>query len=108
MQPYSVSRRISPPVLHAVSRNDAAPTLRDAHLHVVRLPPEEALKQVAEEERAGLAVVGPPPDSQPSAELDVPLAIALAADGDTPLVVLAAGAELHVGSGHYELAAGVA
>lgn len=94
--------------LHAVSGDDDTPRMQEAHVHLVRLPAEEALKQVAEEERAGLVVVGPPDDSKPSAELDFPLAIALAAEGDTPLVVLAAGAELHVGSGHYELAAGVA
>jgi nucleotide-binding universal stress UspA family protein len=94
--------------LHAISDNDDALTLEEAHLHVVRLAADEALTQVADEERAGLAVVGPPDDSQPGAGLDVPLAVALAANGDIPLVVLAAGAEQHIGSGHYELAAGAA
>jgi nucleotide-binding universal stress UspA family protein len=91
--------------LHVVSGDDTL-TVEGARLHVVRLPADEALAQVAEEERVGLAVVGPPDDSRPSAELDVPLAIAAAANGDIPLVVLAAEAELYAGSGHYELAAG--
>jgi len=94
--------------LHVVTRHEDAPTLEEAHLHIVPLPPDEAVKQIADEERAGLAVVGPPDDSRPSAELGVALAIGLAADGDTPLVVLADHAALHVGSGHYELAAGAA
>ena len=93
--------------LHVVT-GDNTLTLEEARLHVVRLPADEALAQVAEEERVGLAVVGPPDDSRPSAGLDVPLAIALAANGEIPLVVLAAEAELYVGSGHYELAAGAA
>jgi hypothetical protein len=94
--------------LHVVSGDDETLTLEEARLHVVRLPADEALAQVAEEERVGLAVVGPPDDSRPTAGLNVALAVALAADGDIPIVVLAAGAELYVGSGHYELAAGAA
>jgi nucleotide-binding universal stress UspA family protein len=94
--------------LHVVSGDADTLTLEEAHLHVVRLPADEALAQVAEEDRVGLAVVGPPDDSRPTAGLGVALAIAVAANGDLPVVVLAAGAELYVGSGHYELAAGAA
>jgi len=95
--------------LHVISQNEEdARTLDRAHLHIVPLPPDEAVRQVADEQRAGLAVVGPPDDSRPSTELGAALAIRLAADGDTPLVVLADHAALHLGSGHYELTAGAA
>jgi hypothetical protein len=49
---------------------------------------DEAIMRVADEQRAGLAVVGPPQDGRPSSWLNVPTAIALAAAGDVPVVVL--------------------
>ena len=98
--------------LHAVTdRDDAIDPSElgiDALPHVVRAPPDEAVKGVAERVRAGLAVVGAPNAAVPGSTLNVPLAIALAADGDIPVVVLTGAAKLHAGSGHYELAASAA
>jgi nucleotide-binding universal stress UspA family protein len=93
--------------LHVVSGEDAVAADElggRAAVHVLRLPPDEALKRVVHEERAGLAVVGPPDDAGAISRLGVRAAIALAADGEVPVVVLAAAAELQAGSGHYELA----
>ena len=59
---------------HAVSTHDHSGELLD-----------EAIRRVADEQRAGLAVVGPPQDSRPSSWLNVPTAIALAAAGDVPV-----------------------
>jgi nucleotide-binding universal stress UspA family protein len=73
----------------------------EARRHVLPLPLDEALERVARQERAGLTVVGPPPErGRPT-----PVAIRLAAGGSTALVVLPSEAELDSGSGHYELAA---
>jgi nucleotide-binding universal stress UspA family protein len=69
----------------------------DARRHVVPLPIHE---RVARQVRAGLTVVGPPGLGGPT-----PLAIRLAVEGSTALVVLPARAALETGSGHYELAA---
>lgn len=95
--------------LHAVSDSDAGIDAREldseAPLHVVHAPGDDAVKRVADRVRAGLVVVGAPNDGGPSLGLNVPLAIALAADGDIPLVVLTGAAKLQIGSGHYELAA---
>jgi nucleotide-binding universal stress UspA family protein len=94
--------------LHAISGGDHPMAADDlgvgATVHVVRSPIDDAVKRIVHEERAGLAVVGPPHDGEPASGLDLPLAIALAADGEVPVVVLAAPVELQVGSGHYELA----
>ena len=76
----------------------------DAHTHALALPTEDAVERVASEERAVLAVVGPPEAGKPSSVLNGPVAIRLAAAGRTALVVLPGKAELQVGSGHYELA----
>jgi nucleotide-binding universal stress UspA family protein len=99
--------------LHAISRGhdpiDAAGFGIEAEAHAAgSLPMEDAIRRVVDEARAGLAVVGPPDSSQPASGLDIPVAVALAADGDTPVVVLADAAELQLGSGHYELADRVA
>jgi nucleotide-binding universal stress UspA family protein len=98
--------------LHAVSDSDVGIDPRefsfDAALHVVHAAADEAIKSVADHVRAGLVVVGAPNEGDPGRGLNVPLAIALAADGDIPIVVLAGAAKLHVGSGHYELAASAA
>jgi hypothetical protein len=98
--------------LHAVSDSDAGIDPRefdiDAALHVVHAPADEAVKGVVDRVRAGLVVVGAPNEDDPRAGGNVPLAIALAADGDFPIVVLAGAAKLHVGSGHYELTASAA
>jgi nucleotide-binding universal stress UspA family protein len=98
--------------LHAVTDRDDALNPGelgiDALPHVVRAPADEAVKGVADRVRAGLAVVGSPSDVVPGSSVNVPLAIALAADGDIPIVVLTRAAKLHVGSGHYELAASAA
>jgi nucleotide-binding universal stress UspA family protein len=98
--------------LHAVSDSDVGIDPREfsvgAALHVVHAAADEAVKSVADHVRAGLVVVRAPNEGDPGRGLNVPLAIALAADGDIPIVVLAGAAKLHVGSGHYELAAGAA
>lgn len=95
--------------VHAVTDRDDAIDPRelgiDAVPHVVRAPADEALKGVADRVRAGIAVVGAPNAAVPGSTLNVPLAIALAADGDIPVVVLTDVTELQAGSGHYELAA---
>jgi nucleotide-binding universal stress UspA family protein len=71
----------------------------EARRHVLPLPLDEALERVARQERAGLIVVGPP-GGGPTL-----VAIRLAVEGSTALVVLPSEAELEVGSGHYEFAA---
>jgi nucleotide-binding universal stress UspA family protein len=71
-----------------------------ARRHVLPLPIHEALERVARQERAGLTVAGPPDAGETT-----PLAIRLAAESSTALVVLTAEAELEAGSGHYELTA---
>lgn len=92
--------------LHTVTnRADAIDPLDfeiEAERHVVRAPVGDAVKQVAGNARAGLAVVGGPAAGAAN-EPQVSLAIALAADGEIPVVVLPGVAELHAGSGHYEL-----
>lgn len=65
------------------------------------------VKGIADAARAVLVVVGLPEGGHPVPALNVPLPIALVADGERPVVVLGAEAELQMGSGHYELAAGV-
>ena len=99
--------------LHAVTRSGdpiGAPGLGiDAQVHAVgEGPMDEAVRRVADEARAGLVVIGPPPASPPPSGLSIPVAVALAADGDTPVVVLTDAAELYLGSGHYEFADRVA
>jgi nucleotide-binding universal stress UspA family protein len=79
----------------------------DGHGIVLPLPVVDTLEHVAEEERAGLIVIG----SQTREGSDSPLhgSVAtrqLAADGDTAVVVLPPEAELEIGSGHYELLPG--
>ena len=80
----------------------------DARGVVLPLPAPEALDRIATEERGGLMVVG----SRRRGELDsVPhgsVPTRLAVEGTTPVVVLPPGARLELGSGHYELTAGVA
>jgi nucleotide-binding universal stress UspA family protein len=75
-----------------------------AHTHVLALPTDDAVERVASEERAVLAVMGPPESSEPSSVPETPPAIRLAAAGSTALVVLPSEADLQLGSGHYELA----
>jgi Universal stress protein family len=79
-----------------------------AAVHVARSRTDEAIRRAADEERAGLAVVGPPENSGPSSWLNVPSTIALAATADIPVVVLTGATELHNASGHYQLAASLA
>jgi nucleotide-binding universal stress UspA family protein len=76
----------------------------DLQLHPADSSIDSSVHRVADAVRAGLIVVGPP---DPVPALNVPLPIALVASGETPVVVLGARAELHIGSGHYEVAAGV-
>ena len=99
--------------LHAISRGGdptGAPGFGvEAEVHTVgEGSMHEAVSRVADEARAGLAVVGPPDASPPAPGLNIPVAVALAADGETPVVVLTGPAELQLGSGHYELADRVA
>jgi nucleotide-binding universal stress UspA family protein len=75
---------------------------------VVPLDATEALEQVAEQQRAGLIVVGSPRDAADDSPLPGSVAIRLAAEGSTALVVLPTGAELVPASGHYELVDGAA
>jgi nucleotide-binding universal stress UspA family protein len=79
-----------------------------AQTHVFPLPAADALEHVADQERAGLAVVGPPERNGPDSAVGRSTAIRCAVDGSTGLVVLPTEAELELGSGHYELAAGPA
>jgi nucleotide-binding universal stress UspA family protein len=76
----------------------------EGHTHSLTLPTEDAVERVASEERAVLAVVGPPETGEPGSVLTGPVAIRLAAAGSTALVVLPSKADLQLGSGHYELA----
>jgi nucleotide-binding universal stress UspA family protein len=75
----------------------------EARRHVLALPLHEALERVAQQERAGLIVVGPPEHGGPT-----PVAIRLAVEGSTALAALPTEADLEAGSGHYELAASAA
>ena len=75
---------------------------------VVPLDAAEALEHVADQQRAGLVVVGSPEDIPRDSALPGPVAIRLAAAGSTALVVLPAAAELMPSSGHYELVDGAA
>jgi nucleotide-binding universal stress UspA family protein len=79
----------------------------DLEVHPVASFIHAAVKGVAGAARAGLIVVGPPEGGNPLPPLNVPLPVALVSDGERSVVVLSAEAELHIGSGHYELAAGV-
>ena len=99
--------------LHAVSRGGdpiGAPGLGiEAAVHPGgERSMDEAVRRVADEARAGLVLVGPPDARPPASGLSIPVAVALAADGDTPVVVLTDAAELYLGSGHYEFADRVA
>ena len=76
----------------------------EAHTHVLALPTDDAVDRVASEQRAVLAVVGPPEGGEPGSVLNGPVAVRLAAAGSTALVVLPSKADLQLGSGHYELA----
>jgi hypothetical protein len=76
----------------------------EAHTHVLALPTDDAVDRVASEQRAVLAVVGPPEGGEPGSVLNGPVAVRLAATGSTALVVLPSKADLQLGSGHYELA----
>jgi nucleotide-binding universal stress UspA family protein len=93
--------------LHTVANRDDAidpgEFAIEAERHFVRGPLDGAVKRVASEVRAGLAVVRGPAAPASMDEPQIPLAIALAADGDVPVVVLTGVAQLHAGSGHYEL-----
>jgi nucleotide-binding universal stress UspA family protein len=79
-----------------------------AQTHVFPLPAADALEHVADQQRAGLAVAGPPERSGLDSAVGGSIAIRFAADGSTALVVLPAEAELELGSGHYEFVAGPA
>jgi nucleotide-binding universal stress UspA family protein len=79
-----------------------------AQTHVFPLPAADALEHVADQQRAGLAVVGPPERNGPGSAVGRSTAIRFAVDGSTGLVVLPTEAELELGSGHYELATGPA
>jgi nucleotide-binding universal stress UspA family protein len=75
---------------------------------VVPLGAAEALTRVAEEQRAGLIVVGSPGEGRRDSGLRGSVAIRLAAEGSTALVALPSEAELTTASGHYELVDGPA
>jgi nucleotide-binding universal stress UspA family protein len=72
---------------------------------VLSLPAAEALDRVAEEQRAGLVVVGSRGRSKLGSVLHGSVPTRLAAEGSTVLVVLPPAARLEPGSGHYECAA---
>ena len=101
------------PALDAELRDSAEESLRlvsaeagvQARTHVFPLAPTDALEYVVEHERAGLTVIGPSGGDVVGFGLES-TAIRFAADGSTPLVVVPEEAEIELGSGHYELAAG--
>lgn len=78
----------------------------DAQASVVPAPAPEALETVAEQQRAGLIVVGSKARSTQGSFLLGPVPTKLAAEGRTAVLVLPLGARLEAGSGHYELVAG--
>jgi nucleotide-binding universal stress UspA family protein len=79
----------------------------DAQASVLPLPPAQALETVADEQRAGLIVVGSRGPSQLGSFHIGPVPTQLA-HGRTAVVVLPLGARLEAGSGYYELVAGTA
>jgi nucleotide-binding universal stress UspA family protein len=101
------------PEVDAELRDSAEESLRlvlaqagaQARTHVFPLAPTDALEYVVEHERAGLTVVGPSGRDVVGFGIES-TAIRFAADGSTPLVVVPEKAEIELGSGHYELAAG--
>jgi nucleotide-binding universal stress UspA family protein len=80
----------------------------DARATVVPSPPAEAIQRVAEEQRAGLVVVGARGQRGRDSMLHGSVAIELAAEGSTALVVLPGQAALEPGSRPYELTADAA
>jgi nucleotide-binding universal stress UspA family protein len=96
--------------LHVVTAGDEPTESTGMELSVHRAGPqlEETVTQVAGHHRAGLAVAGPPDYNDPGSELNIPLAVELAATGEVPVVVLPPEAELYAGSGHYELTTSIA
>jgi nucleotide-binding universal stress UspA family protein len=78
-----------------------------ASAHIVPLPAARALEEVAEKQRARLIVVGSRGRGKLGSLLHGWVAMALAAEGRTAVVVLPLGTRLEPGSGHYELAAGL-
>lgn len=80
----------------------------DAWPAVVPAPPAEAIQRVAEEQRAGLIVIGSKGRRHHDSVPHGSVAIELAAKGSTALVVLPGEVALEPGSGHYELAADAA
>jgi nucleotide-binding universal stress UspA family protein len=78
----------------------------DAQASVLPLSPPQALATVADEQRAGLIVVGSRGPSQLGSFHHGPVPTQLATQGRTAVVVLPLGARLEAGSGYYELVAG--
>jgi nucleotide-binding universal stress UspA family protein len=80
----------------------------DAQASVLPLPATQALETVADEQRAGLIVVGSRGPSQLGSFHHGPVPTQLSTQGRTAVVVLPLGARLEAGSGYYELVAGAA
>jgi nucleotide-binding universal stress UspA family protein len=74
-----------------------------AHASVAPLPPAQSLQLVAEEQRAGLIVVGFGGQGTVASTGLGAVPTELAATGRTAVVVMPPGARLEPGSGHYEL-----
>jgi nucleotide-binding universal stress UspA family protein len=83
-------------------------TAADAHGSVLPLPAAEALGRVAEQQTAGLIVVGSSASSDSGSVFVGSVPTKLAAEGRTAVVVLPLATRLEPGSGHYELAGGPA
>jgi nucleotide-binding universal stress UspA family protein len=80
----------------------------DAQGSVLPLPPAQALETVADEQRAGLIVVGSRGPSELGSFRHGSVPTQLATQGRTAVVVLPLGARLEAGTGYYELVAGPA
>jgi nucleotide-binding universal stress UspA family protein len=80
----------------------------EAQASVLPLPPAQALETVADEQRAGLIVVGSMGPSQLGSFHHGPVPTQLATQGHTAVVVLPLRARLEPGSGYYELVADAA
>jgi nucleotide-binding universal stress UspA family protein len=100
------------PGLADAAEQTLAKALEGAGVHasanVVPLPAARALERVAEQRNAGLIVVGSRGRGKLGSLLHGSVPMELAAEGRTAIVVLPPGTRLEAGSGHYELAAGLA
>ena len=76
--------------------------------HLIGLPPVAALERIAEEQGAGLIVVGSRGRGRLGSLLHGSTTIRLAAEATIPVIVLPPTAQVTAGSGHYEVASDAA